>query len=102
MPRFWKSFQDVVGIELKLSIVFHPQADGQSKRMLQTLEGKSRVFTVDLGGCWDDHMALVEVAYNNSYPSSIKMAPYEALYERNCRSPLHWDDIGKRGYWILN
>ena len=29
---------------------------------------------------------LIEFAYNNSYHSSIQMAPYEALYGRRCRS----------------
>ncbi len=39
---------------------------------------------------------MVEFAYNNSYHVSIGMAPYEALYGRKCRSPLHWDEVGKR------
>ncbi|XP_038975919.1 uncharacterized protein LOC120106896 [Phoenix dactylifera] len=51
---------------------------------------------MDLGGGWDDHIPLVEFAYNNSYHSSIQMAPYEALYGRKCRSPLHWDEVGER------
>ena len=38
----------------------------------------------------------MEFAYNNNYHSSIEMAPYEALYGRKCRSPLSWDEIGKR------
>ena len=37
---------------------------------------------------------MIEFAYNNSYHSSIDMAPYEALYGRRCRSPLAWDDVG--------
>nr|XP_027121331.1 uncharacterized protein LOC113738335 [Coffea arabica] len=41
-------------------------------------------------------MALVEFEYNNSYHSSIQMAPYEALYGRKCRSPIFWDEVGKR------
>ena len=36
-------------------------------------------------------MPLIEFAYNNSYHSSIGMAPYEALYGRKCRSPICWD-----------
>ncbi|XP_073138560.1 uncharacterized protein [Henckelia pumila] len=24
------------------------------------------------------------------------MAPYEALYGRRCRTPLHWDEVGER------
>ncbi|XP_073064063.1 uncharacterized protein [Primulina eburnea] len=38
---------------------------------------------------------LVEFAYNNSYQSSIQMAPFEALYGRRCRSPLYWDDVDR-------
>ena len=41
-------------------------------------------------------MPLVEFAYNNSYHSSIGMAPYEALYGRKCRSPICWDVEGLR------
>ena len=24
------------------------------------------------------------------------MAPYETLYGRRCRSPVHWDEVGER------
>ena len=41
-------------------------------------------------------MPLVEFAYNNSYHSSIGMAPYEALYGRLCRTPTCWNEVGKR------
>ena len=40
-------------------------------------------------------LPLVESAYNNSYQASIRMAPYEALYGRSCRSPLCWTEVGK-------
>ncbi|EOX94028.1 Uncharacterized protein TCM_003100 [Theobroma cacao] len=39
------------------------------------------------------HLSLVEFAYNNSFQSSIGMAPYEALYGRKCRTPLCWDEV---------
>ena len=41
-------------------------------------------------------MPLVEFSYNNNFQTSIRMAPYEALYGRTCRSPICWDDVGKR------
>ena len=43
---------------------------------------------LDFKGSWDQYLLLVEFAYNNSYHSSIGMAPYEALYGRRCRSPF--------------
>ena len=48
------------------------------------------------GGSWDEHLPLVEFAYNNSYHSSIGMAPYEALYGRKCRTHLCWYEVGER------
>ncbi|KAI9160452.1 hypothetical protein LWI28_008192 [Acer negundo] len=44
---------------------------------------------------WWVNMKL-EFFYNNSYQSTIRMAPYEALYRRKCRSPIHWDEVGDR------
>ena len=38
-------------------------------------------------------MPLAEFAYNNSYQASVRMAPYEALYGRPCRSPLCWTEV---------
>ena len=49
----------------------------------------------DFRECWIAHLFLVEFAYNNSYHSSIRMAPYEALYGQKCRSPLAWDEPGR-------
>ncbi|XP_070003095.1 uncharacterized protein [Nicotiana sylvestris] len=44
---------------------------------------------------WDQFLPLAEFAYNNSYQSSIEMAPFEALYGRRCRSPIGWFDPGE-------
>ncbi|KAK6161718.1 hypothetical protein DH2020_005099 [Rehmannia glutinosa] len=46
---------------------------------------------LDFQGSWDSHLPLAEFAYNNDYRATIGMAPYEALYGRKCRSPLHWE-----------
>jgi hypothetical protein len=51
---------------------------------------------MDMKWNWDDHLPLIEFSYNNSYHSSIQMAPYEALYGRKCRSPICWEEVGER------
>ncbi|KAH0709023.1 hypothetical protein KY284_010450 [Solanum tuberosum] len=86
-----------VGSKVNLSTAFHPQTDGQAERTIQTLEDMLRVCVIDFKGNWDNHLPLIEFAYNNSYHSSIQMAPYEALYGRRCRSPIGWVEVGEAG-----
>jgi hypothetical protein len=45
---------------------------------------------------WDKCLSLAEFSYNNSYQTSIKMAPFEALYGHRCRTPLSWSQTGER------
>ena len=85
-----------MGTELNLSTAFHSQTDGQSERTIQTLEDMLRACALNYAGNSDHHLPLVEFAYNNSYHSSIEMAPYEALYGRRCRTPICWDEVGER------
>ncbi|GKF36150.1 putative reverse transcriptase domain-containing protein [Tanacetum coccineum] len=47
-----------------------------------------RACVIDFGKSWDNHLPLVEFSYNNSYHASIKVAPFEALYDRKFRSPV--------------
>ena len=79
-----------------MSIVFHPQTDGQLERTIQVLEDMLRACVLDFKGSWEEHFPLVEFAYNNSYQARIQMKPYEALYGRPCRSPICWTEVGER------
>ena len=45
---------------------------------------------------WDTCLPFAQFAYNNSYQASINMSPYEALYGRDCRTPLNWSKVGER------
>ncbi|WMV58543.1 hypothetical protein MTR67_051928 [Solanum verrucosum] len=53
-----------------------------------------RVCVIDFKDIWDDHLPLIEFAYNNSHYSTIGMAPFEALYGRRCRSLVGWFEVG--------
>ena len=94
VSEFWDSFQKALGSKLDLSTAYHPQTDGQTERVNQVLEDMLRACILDFGGSWEDHLPLVEFSYNNSYHSSIGMAPFEALYGRPCRSPACWSEVG--------
>ena len=50
---------------------------------------------MEFTGSWDRYISLIEFAYNNSYQSSIGMAPYEALYGRRCRTPVCWTELNE-------
>nr|GEZ26086.1 putative reverse transcriptase domain-containing protein [Tanacetum cinerariifolium] len=78
--RFWKTLQEALRTQLNLSIAYHLETDGQSKRTTQTLEDILRACVIDFGISWDRHLPLVEFSYNNSYHVSIKATPFEALY----------------------
>src|ERR1044071_7583051 len=92
--RFWKALHKALGTQLDMSTAYHPQTDGQSERMIQTLEDMLRACVIDFGQSWEIHLPLVEFSYNNSYHSSIKATPFQALYGRKCRSPLCWAEVG--------
>ena len=96
--RFWQKLQEALGTKLDFSTAFHPQTDGQSERTIQTLEDMLRMCVMDFGGGWEKYLPLVEFAYNNSYHSTIGIAPYEALYGRKYRSPSCWMEVGDREF----
>ncbi|GJU15301.1 putative reverse transcriptase domain-containing protein [Tanacetum coccineum] len=73
-----------------MSTTYHSQTDGQSERIIQTLEDMLRACVIDFGGSWDVHLPLDEFSYNNSYHTSIRCAPFKALNGRKCRSPMLW------------
>nr|GEW50177.1 reverse transcriptase domain-containing protein [Tanacetum cinerariifolium] len=92
--RFWQSLQNTLGTQLDMSIAYHLETNGQSKRTIQTLEDMLRACAIDFGKGWEKQLPLVEFSYNNSYHPSIKATPFEALYDRKCRSHVCWDEVG--------
>ncbi|GKD39562.1 putative reverse transcriptase domain-containing protein [Tanacetum coccineum] len=92
--HFWRSLNEALGTQLDMSTDYHPQTDGQSERTIQTLKDMLRACVMDFGKGWDRHLPLIEFSYNNSYHTSIKAAPFEALYGRKYRSPICWAKVG--------
>jgi hypothetical protein len=94
--HFCGALQKAFGTRLHLSTSHHPQTDRQSERTIQTLEDMIRTCVLKEGGDWGKYFPLVEFAYNNSFHSSIGVAPYEALYGRKCRSPICLFETGEK------
>nr|GFB94870.1 hypothetical protein [Tanacetum cinerariifolium] len=84
-----------LGTSLDMSTAYHPETDEQSERTIQTLKDMLRACMIDFEKGWVNHFPIVEFSYNNSYHASIKAAPFEALYDRKCRSPVCWNEVGE-------
>jgi hypothetical protein len=54
-----------------------------------------RVCALQYERSWDKSLSYAEFSYNNSYQESLKMAPFEMLYGRMCRTPLFWSEAGE-------
>jgi len=93
--KFWVSLQAALGTKLGLISAYHPQTDDQTERTIQSLEDLLRACVLEQGVIWVECLPLIEFTYNNSFHSSIGMAPFEALYGRRCRTPLCWYESGE-------
>jgi hypothetical protein len=88
-----------LGTKLLHSSAYHPQTSGQTEGVNKILEDMLRTCVLEFPQKWDDCLPLAEFSYNNSYQESIKMAPFEALYGRRCRTPLNWSEPGERWFF---
>jgi hypothetical protein len=94
--KFWEALHKSLGTKLLHSSAYPPQTSGQTERVNQILEDMLRACVLEFLQKWDEYLLLAEFSYNNSYPESIKMAPFEALYGRRCRTPINWTEPGER------
>jgi IS30 family transposase len=74
VARFLAQVHESLGAKLIHSSSYHPQTDGQTKRVNQVVEDMLRACVIHFDKSWDKCLALVEFAYNNSYQASLKMA----------------------------
>jgi IS30 family transposase len=88
VARFWEQLHECLGTKLIRSSSYHPQTDGQTERINQILEDMLRASILHFDKSWDKCLSLAEFSYNNSYQASLKMALFDALYGRRCRTPL--------------
>ncbi|XP_058003647.1 uncharacterized protein LOC131180062 [Hevea brasiliensis] len=69
-----------MGTKLAYSTAYHPQSDGQSERLNQSMEGYLRCLCYQAPHSWVKWLSLAEWWYNTSYHSALKLSPFEALY----------------------
>jgi transposase InsO family protein len=94
--KFWERLQLTMDTQLCFSSAYHPQIDGQTERINQVLEDILRACALQYGRSWDKSLPYAEFSYNDSYRESLKIAPFEMLYGRRCRTPLFWNETGEQ------
>jgi hypothetical protein len=82
--KFWAIFQQAMGTHISFSMAYHPQTGGQTERVNQILEDMLRAYVISFSKNWEKCLPFAEFSYNNSFQSSLGMAPFEALYGRKC------------------
>jgi len=100
--HFWKRMHKSLWTSLVRNTTYNPQTSGQTERLNQVLEDMLRDCVLSSRGSWESWLPLAEFSYNNSYQESIKMAPFEALYGRKCRTLLNWAECGERRYYGID
>jgi hypothetical protein len=97
VARFWDQLQKSLRTNVIRSSAYHPQTDGQTERVNQILEDMLRACVCyTMAKIGTSVFLLAEFSYNNSYQSSLKMVPFEALYGRRCRTLLNWSQARER------
>lgn len=74
--QWWKEFLRMLDVKPNLSTAFHPQSDGQTERVNQTIELYLRCYCDYLQDDWTDLLSLAEFAYNSTHHSAIGMTPF--------------------------
>jgi transposase InsO family protein len=100
--KFWERLHETLDTQLRFSSAYHPQTDGQTERVNQILEDMLSACALKYGRSWDKSLPYTEFSYNNSYQECLKMARFDMLYGRRCRTPLFWNETGERKVFGLD
>jgi len=80
-----KELNNLLGIQTKLSMAYHPQMDGQTERINQELEQYLRVFIDHRQEQWPDWLGMAEFTYNNKIHIATKNSLFKVNYGQDLR-----------------
>jgi hypothetical protein len=86
--EFWKGVTELLGTRLCVSSSFHPQTDGQTERVNQTLEAYLRHFVSATLNDWNLLLSRAEFVHNNAFHESVQATPFYLNHGRHPRTPM--------------
>jgi len=95
MAGMMKELNNLLGIQTKLSMAYHPQTNGQIERVNQELEQYLRVFIDHRQEQWPDWLGMAEFAYNNKIHTTTKISPFKINYGQDPRMGFEGRRKGK-------
>ena len=85
---FWKSVFKTLKTSLRFSTADHPETDGQTERLNQTLEIMLRHYVETSPNSWSKILPMAEFAYNSSVHNSTGKSPFFLVYGTTPSNPL--------------
>jgi len=64
----------------------------KKERNNRIIEDMLKMYVMDQPSKWEDFIHLVEFSYTDGYHASLKMIPFETLYDRKCKTLIRWDN----------
>jgi hypothetical protein len=83
LGHFWRILWKNMGSKLLYSSAYHPQMDGQTKVVNQSLGNLLRSLSGEKPGQWDLILAQDEFAYNDSVNRYVGKSPFHIVYGRS-------------------
>jgi transposase InsO family protein len=89
VSQFTRHLLEKLEIQGNRSTSHHPQSDGQTERVNQTLEQYLRVYCDYQQNNWHELLPLAKFIYNHSQNASTRMSPFFANYGYHPRMLVH-------------
>jgi transposase InsO family protein len=81
--NYWTTLLAAIGTKKKLSTAYHPQTDGQTERVNQTMETYLRIYCNQQQDNWVSLLPMAQIAYNNKLSEATGVTPFFANHGRH-------------------
>jgi hypothetical protein len=84
----WRTLWFKLGTKLLFSTTCHPQTDGQTEVISHTLSTMLWAILKTNLKLWEECLSHIEFSYNRSVHSTMKVCPFQVVYDFNPRTPI--------------